>query len=89
MSEPPARGACRGENSLSSRADYEDLEVLARDVEEKFNSASARIKQLEARLSELSGLRTHIINYSKTRDVYAAYRKSKNKKITVTDTRTR
>ncbi len=61
-------------------ADYEDLEVLARDAEEKFNSASARNKQLEARLSELSALRTHIINYSKTRDVYAAYRKSKNKK---------
>ncbi len=61
--------------------DYEDLEALARDAEEKFNSASARIKQLEARLSELSSLRTHIINYSKTRDVYAAYRKSKNKKI--------
>ncbi len=62
-------------------SDYEDLEALARDAEDKFNSASARIKQLEAHLSELSSLRTHIINYSKTRDVYAAYRKSKNKKI--------
>lgn len=31
-------------------------------------------------MSELSELRTHIISYSKTREVYAAYRKAKSKK---------
>ena len=31
---------------------------------------------LEKRMSETVVLKTHIINYSKTRDIYAAYRKS-------------
>ena len=35
---------------------------------------------MEARLSEVKQLKTHIINYSKTREVYAAYQKSRHKK---------
>jgi relaxase/mobilisation nuclease domain len=33
------------------------------------------IKAAEARLTEIAVLKTHIINYAKTREVYAAYRK--------------
>ena len=34
------------------------------------------IKAAEARLTEIAVLKTHIINYAKTREVYAAYRKA-------------
>ena len=34
------------------------------------------IKVVEARLTEIAVLKTHIINYAKTREVYNAYRKS-------------
>jgi hypothetical protein len=34
------------------------------------------IKAAEKRLQEIAVLKTHIINYSKTREVYAEYRKS-------------
>ncbi len=47
---------------------------------EKFDAASARIKQMESQLAELSGLRSHIINYSNTRNIYATYRNAKDKK---------
>ena len=36
----------------------------------------ASIKAKEKRLGEIRALRTHIINYAKTRDVYVKYRKS-------------
>ena len=35
------------------------------------------IKVAEARLTKIAVLKTHIINYAKTREVYTAYRKSK------------
>ena len=34
------------------------------------------IKAAEARLTEIAVLKTHIINYARTREVYAAYRKA-------------
>ncbi len=37
---------------------------------------SARIKQLEGRMAQTAQLKMHIINCSKTKDVYAAYKKS-------------
>jgi len=40
---------------------------------------SARIKQLEGRMAQTAQLKMHIINYSKTKDVYAAYKKSGKK----------
>ena len=42
----------------------------------RFNELSQSIKDAEKRLGEIAVLRTHIINYAKTRDVYVAYRKS-------------
>lgn len=42
----------------------------------RYNGLSAQIKAVEKRLAEIAVLRTHIINYSKTRDVYVAYRKA-------------
>ncbi len=41
-----------------------------------FHELSGKIKAAEARMSEIAELKTQIINYSKTREVYAAYRKA-------------
>lgn len=55
---------------------YEDLEKKAQDITDNFNQLSAQIKAVEKRMTEIASLKTHIINYSKTREVYTAYRKS-------------
>ena len=46
------------------------------DVSAKAGATLSQIKTAEKRMAEISVLRTHIINYSKTRDVYVGYRKS-------------
>jgi len=56
--------------------DYAALAQKAAEASEKFGEITARQKELENRLVEIAGLKKHIINYSKTRDVYAEYRKS-------------
>ena len=56
--------------------DYETLEKRARSASDRFNDLNDRIKASEKRLAEIAVLKTHIINYAKTRDVYIAYRKS-------------
>lgn len=40
-----------------------------------FKSISTSIKQAEHRMEQIAVLKTHIINYAKTRDTYVAYRK--------------
>ena len=55
---------------------YEDLEKKAQLSTDKFNEISAQIKDIEKRMTEIGNLKTHIINYSKTRDIYTAYRKA-------------
>lgn len=42
----------------------------------RYNELSTQIKTAEKRLAEIAVLKTHIINYSKTREVYIAYRKA-------------
>ena len=56
--------------------DYEDLEKKAKESSESFHSLSERIKEKEKRLQEIATLKTQIMSYVKTKDVYAAYRKS-------------
>lgn len=59
--------------------DIRDLETLnqrAKEAADHFNELSATIKSAEKRMAEISVLRTHILNYVKTKDVYVAYRKS-------------
>ena len=60
-------------------ADYGELAARTDAAGKKFDSLSARIKQLEGRMAEKARLKMHIINYAKTRDVYAAYKKSRDK----------
>ena len=56
--------------------DYADLCKKADEATAHFHGLSDKIKTAEARMSEIDTLKKHIINYSKTRDVYVAYRKA-------------
>ena len=56
--------------------DYGELEEKASAATEQFHALSAQIKAAEMRMAEIAVLKTHIINYAKTRDTYVAYRKA-------------
>ena len=56
--------------------DYDDLAARASDASKRFGEITTKQKELEAKLVQIAALKTHIINYSKTKDVYVAYRKS-------------
>lgn len=56
--------------------DYDELERKTAVASARFNTLSAKIKGAETRMAEIAVLKTHIINYSKTREVYAGYRKA-------------
>ena len=54
----------------------EKLESVTDAALEINNSSLKRIQEIEARMKEINQLKTHIIQYSKTREVYAQYKKS-------------
>lgn len=60
--------------------DYEELNTRTEAAGKKFDDLSVRIRQLEGRMAETAQLKMHIINYSKTREIYREYWKSRNKK---------
>ena len=43
---------------------------------QRADELQAQVRQCEGRLNEIKGLKANIINYSKTRDTYVAYRKA-------------
>ena len=53
-----------------------ELQKRTTDITSKYHELSDEIKSAEARLKEITELKTQIINFAKTREVYAAYRKS-------------
>ena len=61
------------ENNL---LEYALLEEKAAAVTAHHNELLAQIKAAEKRMAEIAVLRTHIVNYAKTREVYVAYRKA-------------
>ena len=54
----------------------DELRERAAAATERYHAMGDSIKAAEARLTEIAVLKTHIINYAKTRPVYDAYRKS-------------
>lgn len=56
--------------------DYAVLKEKASSATARYDALAARIKAAENRMSEIAELRTQIINYAKTREVYEAYRKA-------------
>lgn len=61
------------ENNL---LEYGMLAEKAAEETSRYNELSKQIKVIEKRLAEITVLKTHIINYSRTREVYVAYRKA-------------
>ena len=55
---------------------YEAMAERKSELSAKEKELSAKITEAQNRLAEINVLKTHIVNYSKTRDVYVAYRKS-------------
>ena len=56
--------------------DYADLAAKTDEARNRSNGLLDKIKAAEKRMAEIAVLKTHIINYSKTREVYVAYRKA-------------
>ena len=54
----------------------DELRERAAAATERYHAMGDSIKAAETRLTEIAVLKTHIINYAKTRPVYDAYRKS-------------
>ena len=54
----------------------DELRERAAAATERYHAMGDSIKAAETRLAEIAVLKTHIINYAKTRPVYDAYRKS-------------
>lgn len=54
----------------------EELREKANTSVEHLSTLSDNIKSVEARIAEILVLKKHIINYSKTREVYVEYRKA-------------
>lgn len=61
------------ENNL---LEYMDLEDRTLTVTDRYHSLAAEIKSADARIAEIKALQQHIINYSKTRRTYMAYREA-------------
>jgi len=59
-----------------SLLEYSVLAKKAESATTRYNELSAQIKAVEKRLAEIAVLKMQIINYAKTCDIYAAYRKS-------------
>ena len=56
--------------------DYETLVEKTKATTDRYHELSQQIKEIETRMAEITELKKHIINYSKTKDLYVAYRKS-------------
>lgn len=55
---------------------YAELKEKADGISEKCDALLESVKADEVRMSEMSVLRKHLINYAKTKDVFAAYKAS-------------
>lgn len=54
----------------------DELRERAAAATERYHTLGDSIKAAEKRMGEIAVLRAHIVNYAKTRDAYAAYRKA-------------
>ena len=55
---------------------FSTLETKTAEATARYNALSAQIKAAEKRMAEIAVLRTHIVNYAKTRETYVAYRRA-------------
>lgn len=57
-------------------ADYDTLVERAKEAAVRYASIATDIRKIEGRMAEITALRKHIINYSKTREVFNQYKAS-------------
>lgn len=57
--------------------EYDVLAARAEAAAADFDAVSTSIKHMEHRMEQIAALKTHIINYAKTRDTYATYCRTK------------
>lgn len=57
--------------------EYDVLVAKSEKAAADFETLSTSIKQMEHRMEQIAVLKTHIINYAKTRNTYVAYQKKK------------
>ena len=55
-------------------ADYEELASKVADASGHCDVLTAKIRAAEQRMAEINTLKTHIINYAHTREIFAAYK---------------
>lgn len=55
---------------------YAELAERSQEVTDQYHQLAGKIKKTEARMTEVAVLRTHILNYIKTRETYVEYRKA-------------
>ena len=60
--------------------EFDILQEKAQKAKDDFNGISTRINAADSRMKEITTLQKHIGTYSKTKDIFAAYRKSKYSK---------
>lgn len=60
----------------NSLLEYDNLAAKAEKATTLYNDLSSKIKGLEHHMDRTAKLKKHIINYSKTREIYVAYRKA-------------
>ena len=58
---------------------YPDLESRVAEITAASDEAAAALKAMEHRLADMAVLMKHVATYQKTKPVYDAYRKAKNK----------
>lgn len=56
--------------------DYAEFTQYCSETSAKTSELLTRIKATESRMEEINALKNHIINYSKTREIYVGYRKA-------------
>ena len=56
--------------------DFAELQRKTADITAKYHDLSERIKSMETRMKEIGEMKTQIIAYMRTREVYDGYRKS-------------
>ena len=61
------------ENNLLS---YDELAMKTAAATKRYDELLVQIKAAEKRMAEITALKMQVINYHKTKDVYAAYKKS-------------
>ena len=61
------------ENKIGS---MDEMEEQVRATTMRYHELGDSIKAAEARMAEIAVMKTHIINYAKTRSIYEAYRKA-------------